>query len=88
MASNKVSWYTYIVQCRDSTLYTGIAKDLLKRLSEHNDGDGARYTRSRLPVALVFQEEYPSRSAALKREYQLKKLTRTEKLQLIRGKEK
>jgi putative endonuclease len=77
-------WYVYMVICNDQTIYTGIAKDLRKRLSEHNNGaNGAKYTRSRRPVKIVYQEEQPSRSAATKRELQLKKLTRAKKLQLI-----
>lgn len=77
-------WYVYMVICNDQTIYTGIAKDLQKRLAEHNTGvNGAKYTRSRRPVKIVLQEEQPSRSAATKRELQLKKLTRARKLQLI-----
>ncbi|MCK4837759.1 MAG: GIY-YIG nuclease family protein [Desulfobulbaceae bacterium] len=77
-------WYVYMAICKDQTIYTGIAKDLQKRLSEHNNGaNGAKYTRSRRPVAIVYQEMQPSRSAATKRELQLKKLTRAKKLQLI-----
>lgn len=77
-------WYVYMVICNDQTIYTGIAKDLQKRLAEHNSGvNGAKYTRSRRPVKLVFQEKQPSRSAATKRELQLKKMTRAKKLQLI-----
>ena len=72
--------------CNDQTIYTGIAKDLQKRLHEHNNGaTGAKYTRSRRPVNIVYQEEQPSRSAATKRELQLKKMTRAKKLQLIQG---
>ena len=73
-----------MVVCNDQTIYTGIAKDLQKRLIEHNNGaNGAKYTRSRRPVKIVYQEKQPSRSAATKRELQLKKLTRLKKLQLI-----
>ncbi len=78
-------WYVYMAVCNDQTIYTGIAKDLQKRLSEHNNGaNGAKYTRSRRPVAIVYQEMQPSRSAATKRELQLKKLPRAKKLQLIK----
>ena len=77
-------WFVYMAVCNDQTIYTGIAKDLQKRLSEHNNGaNGAKYTRSRRPVAIVYQEMQPSRSAATKRELQLKKMPRAKKLQLI-----
>ncbi len=77
-------WYVYMVQCRDGSLYTGIAKDLEKRVEEHNSGStGAKYTRSRRPVHLVYQEEVPSRSAAAKREYEIKQLTAAGKNALI-----
>lgn len=78
-------WHVYMVVCSDQTIYTGITKDLQKRLHEHNDGaTGAKYTRSRRPVKIVYQEEQSSRSTATKRELQLKKMTRAKKLQLIR----
>jgi putative endonuclease len=77
-------WYVYMVQCRDGSLYTGIAKDLEKRVKEHNSGStGAKYTRSRRPVHLVYQEEVASRSAAAKREYEIKQLTAGGKNALI-----
>jgi len=73
-----------MVVCNDKTIYTGIARDPQKRVHDHNHGKtGARYTRSRRPVKLVYREAHPSRSAASSRECQLKKLTRTAKLQLI-----
>ena len=74
-----------MVMCADNTLYTGIATDLERRIEEHNSSEkGAKYTRVRRPVTLVYQEEYPDRSAASKREYAIKKtMTRKEKLQLI-----
>jgi putative endonuclease len=78
------AWYVYMVVCKDQTIYTGIAMDLRKRLAEHNNGaTGAKYTRSRRPVKLAYYEEQPSRSAATRRELQLKKMARAEKLQLI-----
>ena len=78
------AWYTYIVCCRDHTLYTGITKNPDKRIAEHNsDNAGAKYTRPRRPVYLVYLEGFSSRSAATKREYQLKKMRRTEKKELI-----
>ena len=77
-------WYTYMVRCSDRTLYTGIAKDPEKRLNEHNTGkNGARYTRSRRPVRLVFLEKFTSRSAAARREYQLKQMSRTAKQKIM-----
>lgn len=75
--------YTYILKCIDETLYCGWTNDLEKRLKVHNDGKGAKYTRSRLPVALVYYEEFETAKEAQKREYQIKKLSRKEKLKLI-----
>ena len=79
-------YYVYIVQCADDTLYTGIATELERRVLEHNESDkGAKYTRVRRPVNLVYSEEYPDRSTASKREYEIKKkMSRTEKLALIK----
>jgi putative endonuclease len=77
-------WHVYIVYCRDGTYYTGIAKDPARRLGEHNSANGgAKYTRSRRPVTLVYVEPAASRSAAAKREYQLKKLPLEKKKLLI-----
>lgn len=78
-------YYLYIVQCSDNTLYTGIATELERRIKEHNESDkGAKYTRVRRPVALVYSEIYPDRSTASKREYMIKKkMSRAEKLKLI-----
>ena len=78
-------YYVYIVKCADDTLYTGISTQLERRIEEHNSSDkGAKYTRVRRPVELVYSEEYPDRSAASKREYEIKKkMTRKEKLALI-----
>jgi putative endonuclease len=82
----KNKWHVYIVRCRDGTLYTGIARTLEKRIEEHNSGvTGARYTRSRRPVTLVYDEKSPSRSAALKRECEIKRMTRSAKERLIAG---
>lgn len=78
-----MSWTVYLLRCADETLYCGCTNDLPKRLKAHNSGQGAKYTRARRPVALVWQEEQPDRSAALRREAQIKKLTRAEKLALI-----
>ena len=78
-------WYVYMVRCSDGTLYTGIAKDIDKRIAAHNSGQGgARYTRSRRPVALVYAEQAASRSAAASLEYQLKKLPLAKKKKLIK----
>ena len=78
-------YYVYIVECADKTLYTGIATELERRVEEHNNSEkGAKYTRVRRPVRLVYSEEYPDRSAASKREYEIKKkMSRAEKLALI-----
>lgn len=79
-----MSYYVYILKCCDGTLYTGIAKDVLKRLEEHNTSDkGAKYTKARRPVKLLYSEASEDRSSASKREYAIKKLSRTQKLELI-----
>jgi putative endonuclease len=77
-------WYVYIVRCeRDDSLYTGITNNLERRINQHNNGKGAKYTRSRAPVTLVKTFEVDSKSEALKLEYKIKKLSREEKLKLI-----
>lgn len=76
-------WFVYIVRCADNSLYTGITTDLERRLSEHNGEGGARYTRSRQPVELVYQEEAGSRSEASKREMAIKQLKRKQKETLV-----
>lgn len=81
--SGTVRWVVYIVECREGSLYTGITNDLKKRLAAHNEGNGARFTRGRRPVKLKFCEQQPDRSAATKREAQIKNLSRSEKLRLI-----
>jgi predicted GIY-YIG superfamily endonuclease len=78
--------HVYIVRCRDGTLYTGTARDVASRLAQHNAGRGAKYTRSRGPVKLLWSEGPMSLGCALRREYQLKQLTRPQKLALIAGK--
>ncbi|MBQ7371352.1 MAG: GIY-YIG nuclease family protein [Blautia sp.] len=76
--------YTYIVRCADGTLYTGWTNCLEKRLKAHNSGkDGAKYTRHKRPVTLVYYEAYATKEDAMSREYQIKQLTRREKLKLI-----
>jgi putative endonuclease len=74
--------FVYLLRCRDGSLYCGWTDDLDRRVAQHNAGKGARYTRSRTPVRLVWSEEVADRSAALKREITIKRLTRTQKLAL------
>jgi len=77
-------WYVYIAECSDKSLYTGITTDIDRRISEHNNSNkGAKYTRSRRPIRLVYLESYKDRSIASRREYSIKKLKRVEKLSLI-----
>jgi putative endonuclease len=74
------TWYVYMVQCSDGTLYTGITNNLEKRIKAHNsEKNGARYTRSRRPVKLVYSEKVSSKSAAARLEHEIKKLKRSEK---------
>lgn len=75
--------FIYIVKCKDGSLYTGYAKDITKRIAKHNSGQGAKYTKIRRPVELVYQEVYDTKSEALKREHEIKTFSRQEKLQLI-----
>jgi len=75
--------YVYILRCSDGTLYTGYTNNLEKRLKVHNSGKGAKYTRCRLPVELVYFEEYCTKSEATKREYAIKQLTRENKMKLV-----
>ena len=77
------SWHVYIVRCADNSLYTGCTNDLARRVDTHNAGKGARYTRSRLPVEVVWSVRVKDRSAALSREARVKQLTRPEKLALV-----
>ncbi|WP_040213877.1 GIY-YIG nuclease family protein [Clostridium polynesiense] len=76
--------YVYILQCSDDTLYTGWTNNLEKRLETHSKGKGAKYTRCRLPVKLVYFESHEDKISAQKREYAIKKLTREQKLKLIK----
>ena len=78
------SWVCYLLRCADDTLYCGITNDHDKRLAAHNAGTASKYTRTRTPAHLVWSEPCADRSAALKREIEVKSLTRTEKLELIR----
>ena len=77
-------YFIYIVKCKDETYYTGYTTNIEKRIKAHNEGKGAKYTRSRLPVKLVYWEQYEEKTQALKREYAIKQLTRKQKQQLIR----
>lgn len=72
-------WFTYIVECRDKSFYTGVTTDIKRRLEEHNKGEGARYTRGRTPVKLIYSEEHASRSEAQKREAEIKKMKKEQK---------
>lgn len=76
--------YVYILRCRDESLYTGWTNDLEKRLEAHNSGKGAKYTRGRCPVTLVYSETLSTREEALHRECEIKKMTKTAKLALIK----
>ena len=75
--------YTYIVKCRDNTYYTGWTKDLDRRMKAHNSGTGAKYTRSRRPVRLVYYEAYRTKEEAMRREREIKRMSRKEKAKLI-----
>lgn len=75
--------YTYIVKCSDASLYTGWTTNLDRRMGEHNSGRGAKYTRSRVPVELVYYESFLTKQEAMRREWEIKQLSRREKLQLI-----
>lgn len=76
--------YTYILKCSDNSLYTGYTTDIDRRLSEHNNGIGSKYTRSRLPVTLVYYHSYPTKSDAMREEWRIKhRLTRSDKFDLI-----
>ena len=82
-----MAWFVYMLRCGDGTLDTGCSDDVLRRLAVHQSGKGAKYTQSRLPVELVYREELPDKSAALRREAAIKRLSRTQKLALIAGRE-
>ncbi len=84
MARRGQRWFAYFVRCADGSLYAGATNDLEKRVATHNSGRGARYTRSRLPVKLVWSRKVADRSKALSLEARLKQLSRAEKLQWVR----
>ena len=81
--STNLYWFIYIAQCKDDTLYTGITKDVDRRILEHNVTNKCKYTRSRRPVTLAYSERCHSHSAALKREVRIKKFSRKRKISLI-----
>jgi putative endonuclease len=83
MAKKVTKYFVYILECKDGTLYTGIATDVTRRFTEHKNGTGAKYTRSRGAKRVIYKEKYRNRSAALKREAQIKNLTRDQKKILI-----
>lgn len=76
-------YYVYMLRCGDGSLYTGITTDVSRRLAQHRSGKGAKYTRSHLPVELAYQEPQPDKSAALRREREIKALPREKKLELL-----
>ena len=76
--------YTYILECKDGTYYTGWTNNLEKRLKDHNEGRGAKYTKARLPVSLIYYEEFQTKEEAMRREYAIKHMTRSEKEKLIK----
>ena len=76
--------YTYILECKDGTYYTGWTNNLEKRLKDHNEGRGAKYTKARLPVSLIYYEEFQTKEEAMRREYAIKHMTRGEKENLIK----
>ena len=75
--------YTYILECKDGTYYTGWTNNLDKRIQDHNEGKGAKYTKSRLPVSLIYYEEFQTKEEAMRREYAIKHMPRSEKGKLI-----
>ena len=77
------SWFVYLLRCNDDSIYCGITNDLEKRLEKHNSGKGAKYTRSRIPSVIVYSEKKENKSEAAKREYEIKKMTRKQKLEII-----
>lgn len=79
-----MGWKVYILRCGDGTLYTGVTRDIENRLKQHRNGEGARYTRGRGPLELVFKESFPDRGSAQKREMEIKGMDRESKLKLLR----
>ena len=81
-------WLVYIIHCSDGSLYTGITKNIANRLSKHENGTGAKYTKGRGPFQIVFTEKFSDRAQATKREIQIKKISKQKKIQLINSKSK
>lgn len=77
--------FIYIVRCSDGTFYTGWTNDLVKRMKAHNEGRGAKYTRARRPVQLLYSETFETKEEAMRREYAIKRMTHAQKLKLIEG---
>lgn len=80
-----MTWHVYILRCADDTLYTGVTNNLEKRLADHENGTGAKYTRGRAPLTLIYKEVCENRSHAQSREYAIKALSKAEKLDLIKN---
>lgn len=85
-ALKKQAWFVYIISCKDKSLYTGISNNIQKRLSDHTNGKGAKYTKNRGPFILVYSEKCSNRTIASQREHQIKKMTRVQKLTLLEKK--
>ncbi len=83
MLEDDSSWFVYILRCSDGTLYTGITTRVEQRVKKHNAGNGAKYTRGRRPVTLLFQEKHPNQSSARQREEEIKKLEKRNKEKLV-----
>lgn len=83
-SQGEADWFVYMVRCADQSLYTGVAIDVAARVLRHNEGTGARYTRSRRPVELVYSEQSADKSSALRREAEIKRLSAVEKRAMIR----
>ncbi|HXB11213.1 MAG TPA: GIY-YIG nuclease family protein [Bacteroidia bacterium] len=78
-------WFTYIVECSDKTLYTGTTNDIAERIAKHNEGTGAKYTKGRGPVKILYCHSFESRSEACKHEYELKQFSKTAKFDIIKS---
>lgn len=87
VGAERMSWFVYMLRCGDGSLYTGYTDDVERRLAVHRSGKGGKYTRSHLPVTLVYREELPDKSAAMRREARIKRLSRQEKLALLKDAE-
>jgi len=83
--TGRTVWFVYMLRCADDSLYTGVSTDIERRLAEHNTGRGAKYTRSRFPVSLVYKEACNDQGHALRREAAIRRLSRVQKLALSRG---